>query len=688
MKHILVYCQNTFKDHVIGAYFFNARGSKLEKTFLGMLHSLIYQLLEQDLLRELFIPMYLDKRKKHQKWEWNEGELKNFLLSESKKCRPKPVVLLVDALDECDEADVRRVVSFLESLSTNAVNAKARFNICLSSRHYPNISMGKNLELIVEDRKEHDEDIARYIQHKLKGKDKEVEEEVRRKASGIFMWVILVVEMLNQAFDEGKIRAIREKLREVPSDLEEMFRTLLDKDNRDKELTILMLQWVLFATRPLKPEELYFAVLAGTKTQGLEAWDQSKDTREVIQRFITSSSKGLIEVREGHAETVQFIHQSVNDFLLRNKRLQTLDPALDSNPIYISHDKLRACCISYIMVGEPNPLAKDRSAEELNDNYPFLNYASTYLLHHAEKAQAGCITQETLVQWLQRPDGGFERLKSFRNTFEKDYKFRYNTGVELLYALSLHGYCELARIVLLEKGTDVNAQGGLYGNALQAASVQGKGKTVEMLLEKGADVNAQGGLYGNALQAASAQGEKEIVAMLLEKGADVNAQDRFLGSALRAPLAKEERRLLAALRWAALIWAASIWAALRWAASIWANQCSGGAHNGLQEETEVDSEARICDIALGLAAEKGKEEIVTILLEKGADVDAQGGFWGNALLLAVAEGKKEIVRMLLERRADINDQGEVRGISLPAALAEEYEEILKLFLKKQANINT
>src|ERR1700735_1749316 len=106
--------------------------------------------------------------------------------------------------------------------------------------------------------------------------------------------------------------------------------------------------------------------------------------------------------------------------------------------------------------------------------------------------------------------------------------------------------------------------------------------------------------------------------MLLEKGADVNAQDRFLGSALRAPLAKEERRLLAALRCAALIWAASIWAALRWAASIWANQYSGGAHNGLQEETEVNSEAQIHDIALVLAAEKGEEEIVTMLLEKGA----------------------------------------------------------------------
>ena len=44
---------------------------------------------------------------------------------------------------------------------------------------------------------------------------------------------------------------------------------------------------------------------------------------------------------------------------------------------------------------------------------------------------------------------------------------------------------------------------GEYGNALQAASVSGHEKVVQMLLDQGADVNAQGGEYGNALQAAS-----------------------------------------------------------------------------------------------------------------------------------------------------------------------------------------
>jgi ankyrin repeat protein len=46
---------------------------------------------------------------------------------------------------------------------------------------------------------------------------------------------------------------------------------------------------------------------------------------------------------------------------------------------------------------------------------------------------------------------------------------------------------------------------------------------VQLLLEKGADVNAQGGKYGNALYAALVGGHWEIVKILLYRGADVNA---------------------------------------------------------------------------------------------------------------------------------------------------------------------
>jgi ankyrin repeat protein len=53
--------------------------------------------------------------------------------------------------------------------------------------------------------------------------------------------------------------------------------------------------------------------------------------------------------------------------------------------------------------------------------------------------------------------------------------------------------------MLLNKGSEVNVQGGCYGNALQAASFRGHEAVVKMLLNKGAKVNAQGGDYGNAL---------------------------------------------------------------------------------------------------------------------------------------------------------------------------------------------
>jgi ankyrin repeat protein len=46
----------------------------------------------------------------------------------------------------------------------------------------------------------------------------------------------------------------------------------------------------------------------------------------------------------------------------------------------------------------------------------------------------------------------------------------------------------------------------------------GHDSIVTLLLEKGADVNAQGGDYGNALHAASNRGHDSVVTLLLEKG--------------------------------------------------------------------------------------------------------------------------------------------------------------------------
>ena len=63
----------------------------------------------------------------------------------------------------------------------------------------------------------------------------------------------------------------------------------------------------------------------------------------------------------------------------------------------------------------------------------------------------------------------------------------------------------------------MNAQGGKYGNALQAALSTHSRHIVNLLLAKGADVNTQGGVYKNVVQATSYAGQKKITKLASAK---------------------------------------------------------------------------------------------------------------------------------------------------------------------------
>lgn len=52
--------------------------------------------------------------------------------------------------------------------------------------------------------------------------------------------------------------------------------------------------------------------------------------------------------------------------------------------------------------------------------------------------------------------------------------------------------------------------------------------TAGLLLQWGADINAQGGAFGNALQAAAIRDKKELMSTLLGQGAEVNTSSGIL----------------------------------------------------------------------------------------------------------------------------------------------------------------
>jgi peptidoglycan/xylan/chitin deacetylase (PgdA/CDA1 family) len=95
--------------------------------------------------------------------------------------------------------------------------------------------------------------------------------------------------------------------------------------------------------------------------------------------------------------------------------------------------------------------------------------------------------------------------------------------------ISIHDAARRGDIVAVKQhlaaGTDVNAKAS-NGTPLHLAATFGHKEIAELLIDKGVDVNAVGGLLGwTPLHWAASEGRKEVAELLIAKGADVNAKD-------------------------------------------------------------------------------------------------------------------------------------------------------------------
>ncbi|SPO03446.1 uncharacterized protein DNG_06129 [Cephalotrichum gorgonifer] len=446
MKFALTQARRSMKDWVILSFFFNARGENLEKTTAGMYRSLLLQLLKSiPGLDAIFDSLRLTVWPQDGQMQWSVESLKDLFQLALQSLGQSQVVCFVDALDECDEDQVRDMVSFFEHMGELANASNIQFQVCFSSRHYPYITITHGLELVLEGQEGHDKDIANYVDTELKIGHSKVAEDIRAelqaKASSVFMWVVLVVDILNREYDRGRIHALRKRLREIPASLHDLFRDMLTRDGRDRDELILCIQWVLFAKRPLRPEELYFAVLAGTDPESSTSWDRELTTLDTIHRFILDSSKGLAETTNStRAPVVQFIHESVRDFLLKDNGLSKIWPDVGDRFHGRSHERLKECCMKYTFdaIGAlqlPMPPKDVKDATELRNqtqmSLPFLKYAARSVLYHADEAESGGVSQGPFL--LSFP---LQRWISIDNFFEQ-YEIRHHTSeASLLYILA------------------------------------------------------------------------------------------------------------------------------------------------------------------------------------------------------------------------------------------------------------
>jgi ankyrin repeat protein len=659
MKFALANARKTMKDTAVKiiSFFFNARGDNLEKSTVGMYRSLVLQLLErlpglQDVFDSLGLTTWNGGS-----YQWTIESLQALFIEAVQRLGTSSIVCFIDALDECEEQQIRAMISFFEhvgDLATSISTRSTRFQVFFSSRHYPHITIAKGLSMTLEDQDGHSQDITRYLDSELKighsNLAEEIRTDMRNKASGVFMWVVLVTDILNEEYDHGRTHALRQRLQAIPGDLNELFRDILMRDHHRRTELLLCIQWILFAREPLKPEQLYFAILSGAQSDEVPcAWNPDETTIYTIERFILSSSKGLAEITKSRFPKVQFIHESVKDFFLKENGLRKVWPDIGENFRGKCHEKLKVCCLQHMKVAGPS-LSLDSLSEASVDEamerqsaekrMPFLKYAVQNALYHADLAASDRVDQTRFFQTFIPTLPDWVKLNNF---FERRKVRRHKSGVSLLYILAENNMADLISHCPSNKAC-FEAESSRYGAPILAALSTNSDKAVSSLL---------------AIQANTQPSTS------LRDLYDKNFQNGYKGPYLgRTFHFKPSRSVLSYLA---------------------ENGCELVAAFLLAcNESTVDARDKKSRTPLFWAASRGHEAVVQLLLDRGAAVDIPNMDDETPLWRATCNRDEAMARLLLDRGAMVNMTSKDGATPLWRAVCNEDEAIAQLLLDRGA----
>jgi hypothetical protein len=91
------------------------------------------------------------------------------------------VVCFINALDKCEEQQIRDIIQFFERIGELTVSAGVGFWVCFLSRHYPHITIWKGLSLVLEGQEGHSQDITNYLESELKIGQSKMAQQIRNK---------------------------------------------------------------------------------------------------------------------------------------------------------------------------------------------------------------------------------------------------------------------------------------------------------------------------------------------------------------------------------------------------------------------------------------------------------------------------------------------------------------------------
>lgn len=515
--------------------------------------------------------------------------------------------------------------------------------------------------------------------------------------------------MLKEEIDQGtpsaRLLAIMEV---VPTQIQEL---LADIIHDSDQALLAVLQWVLFSARPLRLEELYFAVQTSIGGLTTAVWDTTGVKLVKMRKFVLNTSRGLVEiVFLDDAETfstVQLIHESVKEYLLSDG-LKSMDSSLAQDTAALTNAHLAVWCREYIQLDanihvqgeDPTDLTSlHRRRNLLKDRYPLLKYAIVYFFKQADVAWHPTEAYVKSFNSLQRvdcesrcyyntasivlvmmfsktkklaeaflamlspfsPDNGRKWIRTTtQDTLSSGPWPKYDPNANcgggfdtLLGAAIAHGYGELT-IILLKHGAEVNKVSGHFDTPLISTVRRYQHSMLNLLLERGADADGQNQRGRTALmEAIQVDDPYSFIILLHKEGANPNISDRRTNTALHF-------------------------------ASIYCQE--GMAQELLRKGAFIDAFSQDEGTPLMAASLRGNTRAVWLLLYYGADVNI-GSTLGTALSIAATEGHMKVVLLLLSSGADVNAVCLKRGTALIAATTGAHESIVKLQLDHGADRN-
>lgn len=170
----------------------------------------------------------------------------------------------------------------------------------------------------------------------------------------------------------------------------------------------------------------------------------------------------------------------------------------------------------------------------------------------------------------------------------------------------------------LEQGADIEQRDGRQRTPLMAATHANQIEVARFLIDKGADVNARDSIEDSPYLYAGARGLQEILIMTLSHGADLKSLNRYGGTAL-------------------------IPAAERGHVETVQTLIDAGVE--VDHVNRLGWTALIEAIVLGDGSDK-YAQIVTLLIQGGADVNLADGQGDPPLALAKRKGQRHIIEIL------------------------------------------